>query len=52
ALTAVRAFVAPLLGMLFYQTWGFTIAFLIASAFLALAGAFMLWSEKHLPMQR
>ncbi len=52
ALTAVRAFFAPLLGVLFYQTWGFTTAFLIASAFLALAGAFMLWSEKILPMQR
>jgi len=46
ALTAVRALFAPLMGMFFYQTWGFTTAFVIAMIFLLLAGLFMLWSER------
>ena len=46
ALTAVRAFFAPLMGMFFYETWGFTTAFVIAMIFLLFAGLFMLWSER------
>ncbi len=44
SLTAVRAMFAPLLGVLFYELFGFTITFLIAIAALLIGVAIMIWS--------
>lgn len=49
-LTALRSLFAPLLGVLFYELWGFTIAFAIAMASLATGTAIMQWSHKHYPL--
>lgn len=45
-LTAVRALFAPLMGVAFYQWWGFTTAFIIAMVFLALSVGYMLRSAR------
>jgi Na+/melibiose symporter-like transporter len=49
-LTALRSLFAPLLGVLFYELWGFTIAFAIAIAMLLTGSLIMLWSEKNYPL--
>ncbi|MFN3557006.1 MAG: MFS transporter [Bacteroidales bacterium] len=49
-LTAVRSLFAPLLGMVFFEAWGFTTAFVIAMVFLALAVVYMLWSERFVKL--
>lgn len=46
-LTALRSLFAPLLGVLFYELWGFTIAFAIAVAMLLAGSIIMIWSEKN-----
>lgn len=46
-LTAVRSLFAPLLGITFYEAWGFAVAFSIAISALAIAIIYMLWSEKR-----
>jgi Na+/melibiose symporter-like transporter len=51
-LTAIRALVAPLLGIYFYETWGFSTAFLIAITSLITGTLFMIWSAKHYPLQK
>jgi Na+/melibiose symporter-like transporter len=45
-LTSVRSLFAPLLGIVFYEAWGFTVAFGISMSFLLLGVMYMLWSEK------
>ncbi len=46
-LTGIRALAAPLMGIFFYEKWGFSVAFLFAMTSL-LAGSFiMFWSEKN-----
>jgi len=49
-LTALRSLFAPLLGVLFYELWGFTIAFAIAIAMLLTGSLIMFWSEKNFPL--
>ena len=44
SLTAVRAMFAPLLGVLFYELFGFTITFLVAIGALLVGICIMLWS--------
>lgn len=44
SLTAVRAMFAPLLGVLFYELYGFTITFLIAISALVIGIGIMYWS--------
>ena len=51
-LTAVRALVAPLLGIFFYETWGFNTAFLIAVSSLFAGTLIMLWSARAYPLQK
>ncbi|MEE4176558.1 MAG: MFS transporter [Bacteroides sp.] len=51
-LTAVRSLFAPLLGILFYETWGFDRTFMIAMASLMTGVIIMLWSEKKFPLNR
>lgn len=46
ALTGVRALFAPLMGVVFYEMWGFRITFIIAISFLLIGSSLMLWSEK------
>ncbi len=47
ALTGVRALFAPLLGVLFYELWGFYVTFIIAMTFLIIGSTFMIWSERN-----
>lgn len=49
-LTALRSLFAPLLGVLFYELWGFTVALSIALALLLTGSIIMLWSEKNYPL--
>jgi Na+/melibiose symporter-like transporter len=44
-LTAVRSLFAPLMGIAFYEAWGFSIAFSISLVFLAMGVGYMFWSE-------
>jgi len=46
SLTAVRAMFAPLLGVLFYELFGFTITFLVAIGVLLFGIAIMYWSYR------
>lgn len=46
SLTGVRAIFSPLLGVLFYEMFGFTVTFLIAIASLVLAMGLMVWSYR------
>ncbi|MFO8066344.1 MAG: hypothetical protein R6U11_02060 [Bacteroidales bacterium] len=50
ALTGTRAIFAPLLGVIFYELWGFYVTFIISMACLSLGIALMLWSEKNAKM--
>lgn len=47
SLTGLRALFAPLLGVFFYQNFGFTITFVIGIISLAIAIAIMRYSEKN-----
>lgn len=49
-LTAVRSIFAPLLGVLFYELWGFNVAFGITIAMLLTGSSIMLWSETKFPL--
>lgn len=49
-MTALRSLFAPLLGVLFYELWGFTVAFAIAMGFLITGSAIMIWSERKFPL--
>jgi hypothetical protein len=51
ALTAIRAIAAPLLGMLFFQTWGFTVSFLIAMSCLLTGSVYMHFSSWKRPLR-
>jgi MFS family permease len=44
--TGLRSFFAPLLGVLFYELWGFTVTFVIGILFLAIAIILMIISMK------
>lgn len=46
SLTGVRALFAPLIGIVFYEMFGFTITFVIAIVLLLFAIILMLWSSK------
>ena len=50
-LTAMRSLFAPLLGVLFYELWGFTATFVIAMAFLLTGVIIMRWSAKRFPLK-
>jgi len=51
-LTALRSLFAPLLGVLFYELWGFTIAFAIAMVSLLIGMAIMLASHRNHPLAK
>jgi hypothetical protein len=51
-LTALRSVFAPVLGVLFFQMWGFTTAFAITMAALLTGTIIMLISEKKYPLQK
>ncbi len=44
--TGVRSFFAPIIGVIFYQRWGFAVTFSIGVALLLAAVALMIWSQK------
>ncbi len=46
-LTSARSLLAPLLGVLFYELYGFVFTFLTGVGFLVIAIAIMLWSYKR-----
>ena len=46
SLTAIRAIFAPLLGVLFYELFGFTITFLVAIGALIIGIGVMIWSYR------
>ncbi len=49
-LTAVRSLFAPLAGVLFYELWGFTIAFSISITSLLTGAGIMWWSSVTFPL--
>ncbi len=49
-MTALRSLFAPLLGVLFYQLWGFTAAFGITMMSLLIGAIIMIWSDKNFPL--
>ncbi len=51
-LTALRALFAPLLGVFFYELWGFNVAFSIAIVSLIIGSAIMMWSAKKYPLHQ
>ena len=52
SLTAMRSIFAPVLGVLFYELWGYVAAFSIAIVML-LIGSFIMWvSEKRNPLKK
>ncbi len=48
SMVGVRALFAPLIGMFFYETWGFTFAFTICMLSLLIGSVYLLWSEKKI----
>lgn len=50
ALTAIRSIFAPIIGVLFYEMWGFTVAFSISISSLVAGSCIMWWSGQHLPL--
>ncbi len=51
-LTAIRAIFAPLVGVLFYELWGFTTAFSISIASLIIGASVMWWSSKNYKLKK
>jgi MFS family permease len=43
--TGLRSFFAPIIGVVFYELWGFFVTFLIGIVMLAIAVFLMLWSQ-------
>jgi Na+/melibiose symporter-like transporter len=52
SLTALRSLFAPILGVVFYEAWGFTAAFSIAMASLLTGSLIMAWSERRYPINK
>ncbi len=48
SMVGLRSLFAPLIGMFFYQTWGFTAAFVICMLSLLAGSLYLLWSEKNI----
>lgn len=51
-MTALRSLFAPVLGVLFYELWGFTAAFAIAMTSLLTGVIIMRWSARHFPLTK
>jgi Na+/melibiose symporter-like transporter len=49
-LTAIRSIFAPIIGVLFYEMWGFTIAFSISITSLLIGSGVMWWSRRNYPL--
>ncbi len=49
-LTAIRSIFAPIIGVLFYEMWGFTIAFSISITSLLIGSGIMWWSRLNHPL--
>ncbi len=49
-LTAIRAIFAPIIGVLFYEHWGFTVAFSISITSLLIGSGIMWWSRAYYPL--
>ena len=49
-LTAIRSIFAPIIGVIFYETWGFTIAFSISITSLLIGSGIMWWSRANYPL--
>lgn len=50
-LTAIRSIFAPIIGVVFYEIWGFTIAFSISIASLLIGSSIMWWSKQRFPLE-
>ena len=50
-LTAIRAIFAPIIGVVFYETWGFTAAFSISITSLLIGSSIMWWSKQRFPLE-
>ncbi len=48
SMVGIRSLFAPLIGMFFYETWGFTAAFVICMLSLLIGALYLLWSEKNI----
>ena len=49
-LTAIRSIFAPIIGVIFYEIWGFTIAFSISITSLLIGSGIMWWSRIYYPL--
>ncbi|MDR4987428.1 MAG: MFS transporter [Bacteroidales bacterium] len=50
-LTAIRAVFAPVIGVVFYEIWGFTTAFTISIISLLIGSGIMWWSKRRYPLE-
>ncbi len=50
-LTAIRSIFAPIIGVVFYETWGFTVAFSISISSLLIGSSIMWWSKQRFPLE-
>lgn len=50
-LTAIRSIFAPIMGVVFYEIWGFTTAFMISISSLVIGSAIMYWSKTRYPLE-
>ncbi len=48
SMVGLRSLMAPLIGMFFYETWGFTTAFVVCMVSLVVGALYLLWSEKNI----
>ncbi len=52
SMVGLRSLFAPLIGMFFYQTWGFTAAFVVCMLSLLVGSLYLLWSEKNIRISK
>ncbi len=50
-LTAIRSIFAPIIGVVFYEIWGFTAAFSISITSLLIGSTIMWWSKQRFPLE-
>ncbi len=50
-LTAIRSIFAPIIGVVFYEVWGFTAAFSISISSLLIGSCIMYWSKQRFPLE-
>ncbi len=52
SMVGLRSLFAPLIGMFFYETWGFTAAFVVCMLSLLIGSIYLLWSERNVKIEK